>query len=316
MEAYKIINESSIKQIKQKSFDARHIHNLISMNLTEFNNSLLLFNEYSLQSSYSSSEASAGRIDTLSLGEELQPIVIEYRTAETKNVISQALYYMDWILSHKEAFEKLVVEKANKNPNDLQELSIKGVNGDRPFTIEEINWESSKIICIAKEFSKFETHSISHLKINTDLYVFDIFDDTLFINKKFSNNLKSTKKNTLSSLGRKEKYEKQHISFRIKNIPEKHRKMVEYLETSINEKLVGTEIVNTKYYRSVKRTKSIFTYYIPDMTSNEIHIYSNDDLAMRSDLFQEIDSGHWGIGKYKAVINSFSMVDKIIAVFQ
>lgn len=46
-----------------------------------------------------------GRIDTLALSEDNNPVIIEYKKIESSELINQSLFYLAWIQDHKGDFE-------------------------------------------------------------------------------------------------------------------------------------------------------------------------------------------------------------------
>ena len=46
---------------------------------------------------FSTGAQHAGRIDTLALSEDNNPVIIEYKTVESSDLITQSLFYLAWI---------------------------------------------------------------------------------------------------------------------------------------------------------------------------------------------------------------------------
>jgi hypothetical protein len=63
-----------------------------------------------LASEYSTGPKHGGRIDTLGLDENGNPVIIEYKRTTNENVINQGLFYLDWLLNHRAEFELMVIE--------------------------------------------------------------------------------------------------------------------------------------------------------------------------------------------------------------
>ena len=64
-----------------------------------------------LASEYSTGPKHGGRIDTLGIDENGNPVIIEYKRATNENVINQGLFYLDWLLDHRAEFKLLVMER-------------------------------------------------------------------------------------------------------------------------------------------------------------------------------------------------------------
>ena len=71
----------------------------------------------------------SGRIDTLALSEENNPVIIEYKKAEASQLITQSLFYLSWILDHHGDFE----------------VAVRKVLG--PEVI--VDWSDIRVICIS-----------------------------------------------------------------------------------------------------------------------------------------------------------------------
>src|SRR5712692_7569934 len=56
-------------------------------------------------SEYSTGALHSGRIDTLALSEDENPVIIEYKKLQSSELINQSLYYLHWIHDHRRDFE-------------------------------------------------------------------------------------------------------------------------------------------------------------------------------------------------------------------
>ena len=54
---------------------------------------------------FSTGAQHAGRIDTLGLSEDGNPVIVEYKKVESPGLINQSLYYLNWIADHRGDFE-------------------------------------------------------------------------------------------------------------------------------------------------------------------------------------------------------------------
>src|SRR5213082_2666351 len=93
-----------------------------------------------LATEHSTGKTHGGRIDTLGIDENGSPVIIEYKRALNENVINQGLFYLDWLMDHRAEFEMLVIEK----------LGAK--------VVEEVDWESPRLMCIAGGFTRYDVH--------------------------------------------------------------------------------------------------------------------------------------------------------------
>ena len=151
---YKIDDEGKVSQLKKKELKLeKELQSLIEDNLTELFGITFLTNEYS------TGERHGGRMDTLGIDENNSPVILEYKKNKNQNIINQALFYLDWLIDHKSAFEILVRD-----------------------TLEEkvgIDWSSPRVLCIAEEFNKYDTYAVEQMKRPIELIQYRIFEDNL-----------------------------------------------------------------------------------------------------------------------------------------
>ena len=91
--------------LEQKS---KELQFLIESNLEEVFNCRFVATEFSTGAQH------AGRIDSLALSEEDNPVIIEYKKVESSELINQSLFYLHWIQDHKGDFE-IAVQKTLGN---------------------------------------------------------------------------------------------------------------------------------------------------------------------------------------------------------
>ena len=56
-------------------------------------------------SEFSTGNFHSGRIDSLAISEDNNPVIIEYKKVASSELINQSLYYLHWITDHKGDFE-------------------------------------------------------------------------------------------------------------------------------------------------------------------------------------------------------------------
>jgi predicted transport protein len=112
---------------------------------------------------YSTGQNHKGRIDTLGLDENCCPVIIEYKRHSNENVINQGLYYLDWLLDHKAEFKLLVMERFDKAIAD------------------DIEWDGTRVICVAGDFTKFDEHAIAQIGRNIELIRYKYFSNDLLM---------------------------------------------------------------------------------------------------------------------------------------
>lgn len=96
----------------------------------------------------------------MGLDERNNHVIIEYKRTQNQNIVTQGLYYLDWLLDHKGDFEiaaQKVLGKAMK-----------------------VTWSDPRLILIAQSFSKFDTHAVSKTGQNVELKTYRFYQGDLF----------------------------------------------------------------------------------------------------------------------------------------
>lgn len=116
-----------------------------------------VFNCRLVQSEFPTGVQHSGRIDTLALSEDDNPVIIEYKKVESSELVNQSLYYLAWLKDHKGDFER-AVQKALGN-------SI------------EVDWSEVRVICIAPNYKKYDLYAIQMMGANIELWAYHLFEN-------------------------------------------------------------------------------------------------------------------------------------------
>ena len=104
------INGAKLSLTRPTNFNQeKEIQALIEKNLETVFNCRFIASEFSTGSEH------AGRIDTLALSEDKNPVIIEYKKVESSELINQSLYYLSWIKDHRGDFQVAANEKLGEN---------------------------------------------------------------------------------------------------------------------------------------------------------------------------------------------------------
>lgn len=159
---------SDIKLFKLANGQARELQGSVSdlekplQTLIEANLDTLL-NIRFLASEYSTGKTHAGRIDSLGLDENNCPVILEYKRSVGENVINQGLYYLDWLMDHQADFQLLVLDQLGK------------------LASEAIDWSAPRVICIAADFTKFDSHAVQQIGRTIELIRYRRFAEDLLL---------------------------------------------------------------------------------------------------------------------------------------
>ncbi|MBT2511657.1 transporter [Streptomyces sp. ISL-98] len=92
-----------------------------------------------------------GRIDSLGIDENGAPVVVEYKRGTDAGVINQGLYYMSWLMAHKDAFRNLVRDRLGAT------------------AASQILWSAPRLICVAGDFTRYDAHAVREHRRSIDL---------------------------------------------------------------------------------------------------------------------------------------------------
>jgi predicted transport protein len=155
------IDKNSLTTARLINFNKeKEIQTLIENNLE------VVFNCKFIATEFSTGPQHAGRIDTLALSEDNNPVIIEYKKAASSELVNQSLYYLDWINDHRGDFQIAVNKKLGEN--------------------FEIDWSDIRVICIAPEYKKFDLHAVRIMGTNIELWQYKLYNtNTLYLEEVF-----------------------------------------------------------------------------------------------------------------------------------
>src|SRR5579863_3840551 len=104
-----------------------------------------------LATEYVTGKAHGGRIDTLGLDDNNCPVIIEYKRALNENVISQGLFYLDWLMDHQGEFTLQVMKRLGAE------------------WAEKIDWSGPRLLCIAGDFTRYDEYAVLQIPRNIEL---------------------------------------------------------------------------------------------------------------------------------------------------
>jgi hypothetical protein len=113
MNAVPLFEKSGNKliSVEQSKFPLeKDLQSLIEANLEEVFSCRFIATEFSTGAQH------AGRIDTLALSEENNPVIVEYKKIESSELITQSLYYLNWIQDHRGDFEIATQRQLGRRP--------------------------------------------------------------------------------------------------------------------------------------------------------------------------------------------------------
>lgn len=151
------VSKARVEPVPQANFPTeKALQTLIEQNLGPIFNCRFVASEFPTGSQH------GGRIDTLALSEDDNPVIIEYKKVESSELVNQSLFYLSWLNDHRGDFT-LAVHKA---------LGLKA----------EIDWSETRVICIAPNYRKYDLHAVQMMGQNIELWSYRRFtNDTFYL---------------------------------------------------------------------------------------------------------------------------------------
>lgn len=115
---------------------------------------------------YNTGKHQPGQIDSLGIDENNCPVIVEYKRRNNENVITQGLYYLDWLLGHQAEFTMLA--------HSLRDFDI----------TRDIEFASSRVICVASSFNRFDERAVRQIGRNIELVRYRFYAEDLFLVEK------------------------------------------------------------------------------------------------------------------------------------
>lgn len=149
------VGDARIKELERRSGSIeKSLQTLIESNLDTLLGVRLVASEYTHDG------LTTDPIDTLGIDENGAPVVVKYKRSLNENVVTQGLYYLDWIFDHKEAIAGL--------------LETGTASKEEPG--QALYWPARRLICIASDFNRFDRHAAAQMQRNIDLVEYCQFD--------------------------------------------------------------------------------------------------------------------------------------------
>lgn len=189
-------------------------------------------------------EQHAGRIDTLALSEDDNPVIIEYKKVESSALINQSLFYLAWLQDHQGDFAMAVQEELGKEAR--------------------VDWSDIRVICLAPNYKKHDLHAVQVMGANLELWAYRLFkNDSLYLEKIFPKATMASQSNSSGGLtaGQKAALTRKTASWTVEQHFANKPDMITGLAKSIQEFTLGLdpsiEEAPKKNYIAYKTTQNI-----------------------------------------------------------
>lgn len=285
------INNGKLAPIEQTDFNSEKVlQNLIEKNLEP------VFNCRFIASEFPTGAQHAGRIDTLAISEDNNPVIVEYKKVESSELINQSLFYLSWIHDHRGDFE-IAVQKSLGN----------GIT---------IDWSDVRVICIAPNYKKYDLHAVQLMGINIELWKYRLFkNSTLYLEQVFQKGYSpvtvddSDKNPVMVAAGKKAAITRATASYTFEEHIQGKPKKTKELVLLIQEFILGLdpqiEETPKKHYVAYKISQNILCMEVK-MQKVMLYLKLNPkEIENPPSISRDVtDIGHFGTGDFEITIES------------
>ncbi|WLE57563.1 DUF91 domain-containing protein [Burkholderia plantarii] len=256
-----------------------------------------------LATEYATGKTHKGRIDSLGLDENGCPVIIEYKRQSNENVITQGLFYLDWLLDHRAEFRWLVMEKLGKE------------------TANQIEWAGTRLLCIAADFTRYDQHAVQQIQRNIELIRYKLFDEDLLllelVNSQSIPDVTSAKPAS-QELARelppekskaigKDKSLKEQLALASPEILELHAQVTGYL-FSLGEDVQENHLKLYTAFRKIKNFACVIVY--PGRLLIMLKLDSSS-VTFEEGFSRDVSEiGHWGTGNVELILRTLDDLER------
>ena len=294
------INRTSLVTVDQTNFEyEKNLQTLIEKNLQTVFGCRLVASEFSTGTQH------AGRIDTLALSEDDNPVIVEYKKVESSDLINQSLFYLAWIQDHRGDFE---------------------IAAQKTLGSVSVDWSGIRVICIAPNYKKYDLHAAQVMGADLELWTYRLFENgSLYLEEIFRKSvaIPSTGKAAGKELtaGQKAALSRktgtytvqQHFNGKPAAIRELARRVEEFL-LSLDPSM---EEVPKKFYIAYKISQNIACM---ELQKQRVLLYVKLDpkkVDLPGGIARDVsDIGHYGTGDLELSVRTQGELEKVKPVLE
>lgn len=257
------------------------------------NNMATFFGVTFLASEYRTTDG--GRMDSIGIDENHCPVIFEYKRSMNENVINQGLFYLNWLLDHKDSFKVLVIEKLGLDAAD------------------HIDWTMPRVVCIAGDFTKYDESAIKQMNRNISLIRYKKFGDELLMFEQINQNVVAAIPE-ISTAGKSKSADKtfdEQIASADKEVQTLYQDLSNYI-LSLGDDVSETHL---KLYAAFKKIRNIVT-----VVALKKKLIINLPIDVSTTIFEEgfsrdvTNIGHWGCGAVEVHLKNKADFEKAKAL--
>lgn len=278
--------KDGVKELESKTVNLeKELQTIIENNMEQFFGVTFLETEYET--------TNGGRMDSIGIDENHCPVIFEYKRDVKESVINQGLFYLDWLLDHKDSFKVLVIDKL-------------GIDAAK-----NIDWSAPRIICVAYDFTKYDESAINQMTRNISLIRYRKFNDEFLMFEKVNENT-ATQISDESKTAKNNHYEDKAFDIRYEEASEKLKDLYEDLKDYILN--LGDDVSESrlKLYSAFKKIKNITCVEIfKDKLLLHIRLDAKT-VTYENGFSRDVTGiGHWGTGDVEVSMKNKNDLEKV-----
>lgn len=259
-----------------------------------------------LASQYATGRRHRGKIDTLGIDENNNPVIIEYKRAVNENVINQGLFYLDWLLDHRAEFKLLVQERQEQER--LEQT-----------TADAIEWSSPRLLCIAGGFTRYDVHAVNQMNRNIELIRYKRFGDDLLMLELVSAVQADTVFSEDGSATERSSGKRKTISDVLNSLEQPLDDLYQALRTHL---LALGDDVQQKTLQNYVAYRRLYNFACVEIRTNkkEIRLFLKidpDTISLKKGFTQDVrGTGHFGTGDLEVTIRNLDDLERAKPLIQ
>lgn len=281
------ISGSVEERISTEAVLEKALQTLIENNMETFFGVRFLKSEYAITN---------GRMDSIGIDENNSPVIFEYKRSQDENVINQGLFYLDWLMDHKADFKLLVIEKLGMEAAD------------------SIDWSVPCVICIARNFTKYDIHAVNQMQKNIKLVSYRKYGYDLIL---FEHLNAPTVKSVVDGDGDGEKSEKKGHIEKLLMAPEEIKTLYDSICNFIES--LGDDISKNqlKMYLAYKKVQNMACVQIYNKQIILFLRLDPDEIQLEKGFTRDMRNiGHYGTGNLQVLIKNAEDFEKAKPLLQ
>lgn len=233
-----------------------------------------------------------GRMDSIGLDENFCPVIFEYKRSKNENVINQGLFYLDWLLGHKDSFKLLVLENLDRE------------------TAEKIDWTMPRVICIAGDFNKYDESAINQMNRNISLIRYKKFDNGLLMFEQINQNVVKPLEEESTAVV-KTRHTDKTFSEKLESADQTIQLFYQEIRDYIFS--LGDDVTENKLklYTAYKKIKN---FVCAEVQKTKITLYlklNPAEITYEKNFSRDVSKiGHWGTGNVELEVKNRTDIEK------